>query len=213
MPEIAAWMGEGIPPEQVVLRTTDRVAALTCCRLTPPDPWEFARNFEAAAQVLEPYGIETVLSSANLNTLQCSFCPVGKDALIVSPDGRVDACYLLPEEWERNGLDMRLGRVANGKLEIEVEALERARLTVHEKPRCAGCLCRYHCAGGCHVNHDTSGGTYDELCLQTRLITIAELLKRLGQAELADAWLNDRPALEVLAWQTTDELCRMESWG
>jgi uncharacterized protein len=208
MPEIAAWVGREFRPGAVSFERLTESPLSRAAGMRPPDPWEFARNFEAAAQILEPYGIQTVLSSANLNSLQCSFCPVGKDALIVSPDGWVDACYLLPQEWGRNGLNMRLGQMVDGRLAIDQSALQNVRqLTVHEKALCSSCLCRYHCAGGCHVNHDTSGGQYDELCLQTRLITITGLLKRLGQADLADEWLNDRSALEISAWQATDELC------
>lgn len=215
MPEIAAWMGREFRPGTVSFERLTESPLSRLAGLLPPDPWEFARNFEAAAQILAPYGIETVLSSANLNSLQCSFCPVGKDALIVSPDGWVDACYLLPEEWSRNGLNMRIGRMAAGRLEIDQAALQNVRqLTVYEKSLCAGCLCYYHCAGGCHVNHDTSAapGQYDDPCLQTRLITITGLLKRLGQEALAHQWLNERTVLEVSAWQESDDLYTKETW-
>jgi hypothetical protein len=43
------------------------------------------------------------------------------------------------------------------------------------------------------------------------MITIAGLLKRLGQTELAETWLTDREAMELSAWQSTDELCRLET--
>jgi uncharacterized protein len=215
LPEIAYWMAENFRPSTVSFERLTESPLSRAAGLLPPDPWEFARSFEAAAQVLEPYGIETVLSSANLNTLQCSFCPVGKDALIVSPDGAVDACYLLPEEWRRSGLDMRIGHMHSGRLELDTPQLAAVRgLTVHQKPLCTGCLCRYHCAGGCHVNHDASAapGNYDDLCLQTRLITIAGLLQRLGQASLAQQWLADRPALEQTAWQSPDAWPVTEAW-
>lgn len=214
MPEIARWMASEFRPNTVTFERLTESPNSRAAGLLPPDPWEFACNFMAAARLLETLGIQVALSSANLNSLQCSFCPVGKDALIVSPDGSVDACYLLPEEWERNGLDMSLGRMVNGQMKIDPAALERARsLTVQTKSLCAGCLCRYHCAGGCHVNHDASGspGQYDALCLQTRMITIAGLLKRLGQTELAETWLTDREAMELSAWQATDELCQLET--
>ena len=213
LPEIAAWLGQHFRPSTVTFESLTESPLSLAAGLTPPDPWEFARQFCAAARLLEPQGIQVVLSSANLHTLQASFCPVGKDALIVSPDGRVDACYLPAQEWERNGLDLRLGRLAGGRLEIDPQALQRARqLTVHEKPLCAGCLCRYHCAGGCHVNHHTNAapGQYDTLCLQTRLITIASLLRQLGQDELAAAWLADRQAMQASAWQAGDALSQLE---
>jgi hypothetical protein len=79
---------------------------------------------------------------------------------------------------------------------------------VERRPLCADCFCRYHCAGGCHVNHDTSGqpGNYDAQCIQTRLITILQLLDRLEQPRLRDEWLADRPSMEISVWQPNDRL-------
>jgi uncharacterized protein len=210
MPEIARWIGREFRPSTVCFETLNASPLSEAAHFAPPDPWEFAQNFDAAAGILQAYGIETVMSSADLRTCRASFCPVGKDALIVSPDGAVDACYLLKKDWEKSGLDLRLGRLNGKGFEIDPAALQSVRdLTVHQKPLCADCFCRYHCAGGCHVNHSTAAapGEFDNLCVQTRLITIATLLRQIGQHALADAWLGDRDALEAAVWQKTDRLC------
>jgi hypothetical protein len=174
--------------------------------------------------------------------------------LIVSPDGSIDACYLLKKDWSRNGLNMRFGRlnvpgitqpaattcgtsVANGRtvqiiplnqiglasksaepapqsiLEIDYKALEGVRsLNVNNRPLCANCMCRYNCAGGCHVNHNTSAvpGNFDSLCIHTRLIIIANLLKQMGQHDLVTEWLSDRTAMEASVWQMTDRIMSPE---
>ena len=132
-------------------------------------------------------------------------------AVFVSPEGDVDACYLLEESWRGAGLDMRLGRVdvARGALALDPAAVARVRgLNLANKPRCRDCFCRHHCAGGCHVNHGCDGapGSYDDLCLLTRVASAARLLRELGQDDAADAWLADRAALERTAVQCDDRL-------
>ncbi|MEO8355189.1 MAG: radical SAM protein [Chloroflexota bacterium] len=212
MAEIAAWLGEEFRPSTVCFETLTESQLSRASGLMPPSPWEFVRQFVDATRVLDRYGIEIVLSTTNMQNIQTSFCPVGKDALIVSPDGTLHACYLLPEDWSRNNLDLRFGRVAEGRFEIDDQALQRIRsLSVYDKALCSNCLCRYHCAGGCHVNHHLAGAKhYDDLCIQTRLITIAKLLLQMKQDELVDEWLTNRPAMEASVMQPTDRLFRLE---
>lgn len=210
MEEIAEWIGTEFQPSAVCFETLTQSPRSGSAGLLPPSPWEFGLNFVRAARILEKKGIETMLSTSNPQIInQASFCPVGKDALIVSPDGAVDACYLLQEDWKRNGLDLRFGQVAPDGFAIDHQALERIRgLSVHAKSLCANCLCRYDCAGGCHVNHDASmpAGRYDNLCVQTRIVTIANLLKQIRQTSLADEWLADGVALKSAIMQPTDSL-------
>ena len=53
--------------------------------LLPPPAMEFARNFHRASVILEHRGVKPVFSTADLTRSRISFCPVGKDALIVPP--------------------------------------------------------------------------------------------------------------------------------
>lgn len=211
MPTIAQWMAQEFRPSTVCFESLTLSPLAQAAGLTPPDPWAFAQNFAQAAAILAAHQIRTVLSTAELADLRVSFCPVGQDALIVSPDGAIHACYLLEADWREKGLDMTLGQVdaQAGQLVIADAALQRVRqLNVYHKPLCAHCFCRYHCAGGCHVNHDTAAppGQYSDLCIQTRLVTITRLLHQLGQEAVATAWLADPTALHKAAWQHTDRL-------
>lgn len=216
MPEIAEWICNEFRPSIVSFESLIPSHGSQAAGLSPPSPWEFAQYFDVASQILEANGIETILSTANISNHQASFCPVGKDALIISPNGKIDACYLLEEDWERMGLDMHLGQVSLAKeephqpvFEIDQKALQRMRsLNVYNQPLCSYCICRYHCAGGCHVNHDTSAlpGLFDDLCIQTRLITIATLLKKIGQHNLVKEWVADLSAMENSIWQPTDRI-------
>lgn len=211
--EIAQWFACTFRPSQVCFEALQPSPLSAAAGLTAPDPYVFAANFDAARRWLADRDIEAVLSTADIERCQVSFCPVGKDALIVAPDGQVNACYLLEESWRAVGLDMRIGklRVADATFALDASAIERVRgLNVYNKPRCRACFCRYHCAGGCHVNHPCASppGAYDDLCIMTRLTTAARLLRQLGQDAVADAWLADRPALERAALQPDDRLMR-----
>ncbi|HLO34255.1 MAG TPA: radical SAM protein [Anaerolineales bacterium] len=163
--------------------------------LLPPDPVQFAREFCQAEDVLKPYGIDAISSGTDIDSLQASFCPVGKDALLVSPSGSICACYLMESDWMRAGLDLKFGRISRSSPEffLELEKLEAIRrLARHTAPLCERCLCRYHCAGGCYVNHRSiqRASQYDSVCIRTRLITIGKLLKRMEALELYHRWLD-----------------------
>jgi uncharacterized protein len=208
MEEIASWISREFVPSAVCFETLVSTPRSDAAGLAPPDPWEFARHFLAAARLLARAGIDSLVSTVDLGSCRAYVCPVGRDALIVSPDGGIDACYLPRDSW--HGLNLRLGEIRHGQLDVSAPALQRARgLSVLDKRLCADCLCRFHCAGGCPVGHDTNRapGEYDDMCIQTRLVTFGRLLERIGRHETVDEWLADRPALEASVRRPSDRLC------
>lgn len=218
MPEIAHWISQEFRPSTVCFESLTPSPLAEAAGIVPPNPFVFARNFMTAVSHLEAHGIQAILSTADLSATGVTSCPVGQDALIVSPDGLIDACYLLEDAWRQQGLDMRLGRVnvPAEQFEIKPGALSRARwLNLYNKPLCANCFCRYHCAGGCHVNHRTNAppGHFDGLCLQTRLVTCATLLRQLGQTDLLANWFDDQAALSTVGWHQNDRLVQEEVRG
>jgi uncharacterized protein len=205
--DIANWIWQTFRPSTVCFEGLTSSTRSTEAGLYPPDPWVFGRNFWQASKILKPHGIETVLSTVNLNSWQVSGCPVGKDALIISPDGSVDACYQLSQDWESQGLDFHLGQLVSQNFIIKPEALQRVRdFAARDKPLCNNCFCRYHCAGGCHISHPTDDlvGAYDNVCINTRLVTVARLLERIGQDELATAWLTDSVSVQTTVLREDD---------
>lgn len=207
MPEIAHWLTSEFRPSAVCFEPVSLAHHVGRDGLVPPDPYEFATQFVAAEAILAGAGVRAVFSTAEIDTLTFSFCPVGHDALIVSPDGSVDACYLQERDWRSTGLDLRLGRLGDQGFDLDIDAVRRVRtLSVDNKPLCRDCLCRHHCAGGCHVNHDGRLASYDRLCVQTRIVTLYRLLGAAGEAALADRWLRDRSAVERSVYQAGDRL-------
>lgn len=206
-PEIASWLCQEFRPMSVCFEPVQPTAESATADLIPPDPFDFARSFVQAAGVLEAYGVEAVYAVADIHARRVTFCPVGRDVPIVSPDGLISACYLLRRDWETKGLDLRLGRIEAGSVILDEEGIAAARnLNVLNKPQCAGCFCKWHCAGGCHVNHVLADapGAYDRLCIQTRVITLRNILQALGRDDLTPALLADNGALERVTRQVSD---------
>jgi uncharacterized protein len=213
MASFAAWVAEELHPLSVCFETLAESPLSRQNGLEAADPFQFVLNFQAAKKILDVHGIQTILSTDPPGSLQSSFCPVGKDALIVSPDGALVACYWLEEAWQRNGLDLRLGQLDDDGFALEPGALQRAReATLINKDSCQDCLCGYSCAGGCHVRRTSAptGRRNKEVCFQTRLILTLRLLHELGQGALAKAWLADRSAVDRFAFASSDRLESLE---
>ena len=180
--------------------------------LFPPDPLRFARGFLEATHVLDSAGIESAYSALAADGPRYTSCPLGRDVVIVSPDGRLAGCYQLEERWRERGLDLSLGEIRDGEVRIEQKSVERLRQLVLGKPRCRSCFCRWECAGSCHVAVTFPGcpSTYPDFCVQTRLIFACRAIQALGRPEIADQLLADPESAARLAHSPSD---RLEDWA
>ena len=181
--------------------------------LQAPDPWEFAVQYIEAYRVASRCGVKAIYAAAAIDKIQFSFCPVGRDTLIVSPDATLSACYSLQEEWEAAGLDLTMGHLnAAGNMILDQSAIEEIRKIPARRNRCSRCFARWHCAGGCHVmNHRANhGDDYDNFCVQTRLITACLLLDKLGDHTTLQKLQRTRHASEALALAPSDRLSDWE---
>ncbi len=202
MDAITDWMCETYDPTVINFESLTPGDLAADAGLEVPDPLEFARGFVAASRVARRHGIRSVYSASEYATARLSFCPVGTDSAIVAPDGTVNACYLLEEDWQQRGMDMTIGQIdKQSVVTIDPDALERVRQIPGDKPRCSDCFCRWSCAGGCHVNQTYPGASdsYTDFCEQTRLITACLVLEELGHADLVDELISDEAAMRRLA--------------
>jgi len=209
MAEVARWLCEQFRPAAVALEPLQPTARSDEAGLHPPDPWKFAAGFVQASRILAAHGVQAVYAAADIQARRVSFCPVGQDVPIVSPGGSVCACYLLPLDWEANGLDLRLGTVNGDGVCLDGAAVEAVRaINVWNKPFCERCFCRWHCAGGCHVHHQPAGapGAYDDRCIQTRAIALDKILSALGREVAALDLLKDFDRLAAAVLQPSDRL-------
>ncbi len=207
--EIADTLCRVIHPASIVFEPLRATQRSNEAGLAPPAPCDFVPACLEAFGVARTLGVRPIYAPATIDDLRHSFCPVGRDTAIVSPDGRVSACYMLAEDWEARGLDLALGAVQpDGTLALARPALERVRALTTHGERCRRCLARWHCAGGCHVSQSpaersTPGNAF---CTTARLMSACALLERLGQADEARRLATDRVAFEALAFRASDRL-------
>ncbi len=212
MEAIADWFCKEFEPFIINFETLQENDLTARAGLKPPDPYAFAKNYIKACKLIEKNNIATVYAPISMYNIQNSFCPVGKDAVIVLPDRSLASCYLLPEEWEEKGMDLRIGNIdKEGKVNINFESAQKIRDLTMNKPRCENCLCKYSCAGGCHVNNTYPGcsDSYNDFCKHTRIIMVCNLLNETGLENLTDKILADTEIMKSIASQPSDKLTHM----
>jgi len=207
MPEIAAWFCREFSPASVNFETLSENPFSHNAGLYPPDPYEFARKCYESWIVLEQHRVEAVYAPVSLDCLHRTTCPVGRDTIIVHPDGSLASCYLVPEEWSGRGLDLFMGWVAaNGQTHIDMDRVLAMRQLTVGKPRCESCFCKFSCAGNCHVSlsYPDAPQVYAGACLQVRILTMCRLLQAAGYECLADQFVSDTRAARWLNDQKSD---------
>ncbi|MFZ5516584.1 MAG: radical SAM protein [Candidatus Zhuqueibacterota bacterium] len=209
MEAMAQWFCTEFQPDKVNFETLTPNSRSAAAGLFPPDPYEFAGACIRSWRILRDHMIEPVYAPVSLDTVQTTSCPVGRDVLIVHPDGTVASCYLHASDWASKNLDLSVGHVSpQGHVEIDFEKMKHLRNLVYNKPRCANCFCRFSCAGNCHVNctYPGSSAKYIDFCTHTRIITVCCLLENLGLRGRVDELLADPPSLQALSLHASDTL-------
>jgi len=209
MQEITVWFCQNFRLSAINFEILSDSLLTASKGLYPPDPVDFALQFQKAREIADGYGVEVVYASDISNNPQVSSCPVGNDTVIVSPDGRISSCYLMPEKWIEAGLELDFGSMqSQNNMDIDMEKLKNMRTMVENKPRCSNCFCRWSCAGGCHVGNTFPGSRleYDDFCKQTRLISILSLLLDLGKKDKINDLYVSSEAVNSIIFQKSDRI-------
>jgi radical SAM protein with 4Fe4S-binding SPASM domain len=207
MPEITRWMIESYHPSIINFEPLTENDLSATAGLGAADPFDYARMWMVSKRIAEEFGVRLVYSATESDVPRLSSCPVGSDAVVITPDGDLNGCYLQPDDWLKRGMDMTLGRVSAGHaIEIRPERAHNLRHMILDKPRCRGCLCQWSCAGGCHVSNTylNCSENYIDFCVQTRLITVCLLLEQLGESTVVDELLLDTEAMRRVAMHNWD---------
>lgn len=213
MEAMAHWFCQKFDPAKVNFETLTKNPQTKTAKLTPPDPYIFAEHCLKSWRILREYGVEPAYAPIALDHPQTTSCPVGRDVVIVHPDGMIASCYVQKKDWQEKGMDLSVGRIhKNGRVDIDVERLKSFRNLLKNKPRCTDCFCRYGCAGGCHVNNTfpDSSANYTDYCVHTRIMTICRLLEEMQMNEMADELLSDKNALDRMVHFPSDKLSQFE---
>ncbi len=186
IPSWAAFLAERWEPSSVCLEPMIESAMSRKNGLTPPDSLLFTKQWAAAQRILKAKQIPLVYSSGDISECRNSLCPVGRDALIVDPEGQVGSCWQLAENRLTDGAVRYFGCVGRNELRIDEELLEKQREESEEnRESCQGCFCYAHCAGGCLLNKNHDG----DFCRLTKVLTLWQLLEQLEYGTLADELL------------------------
>lgn len=209
MEEMAQWFCAEFNPDKVNFETLTPNPETERAKIHPPDPYRFAQHCVRSWRILREHQVEPAYAPLSLDRAQTTSCPVGRDVLIVHPDGTIASCYLLRKDWEAKQLDLCVGQVhKHGKVELDFEKIKQLRNPLYSKPRCENCFCRFGCAGNCHVNCTYPGSSrlYTDFCIHTRIITACRLLEEMDKQAMADELLDDASALKNLTMQKSDNL-------
>jgi uncharacterized protein len=208
MEEITSWCCRNLRISAINFEILCSTAKTDIKGLFPPDPVDFALHFQRSREMAGKLGVEVIYASDISERPQVTSCPVGKDAVIVSPDGRISNCYLPAERWKKVNLDLDYGWILSKEdVKIEDRKLAEIRRMVEDKPRCENCFCQWSCAGGCHVGNsfpECSVG-YDDFCRQTRLISAFSLLTDMGMDQKTVELMNSPNAIHNLVSQKSDK--------
>ena len=177
--------------------------------LAAPDPYAFADGVVRAEAVAARHGVRVVHGPSELTGPRLTSCPFGRGTLMLTPEGRLTACYLDPRRGQEVGLDLAIGDVdASTGAAVDREKMDSLLRLVQSKPRCRRCFCRYTCAGGCHVDQTPPGCSleYDDRCRAIRSLTAARLVRALGGSDAANPAVLRREAMQALANHSDDRL-------
>jgi len=95
------WILKRYLPSKITIEPLKGTDESQCAGLRPPAPILFAREFAAASLIARDHGVEVIYAATDINKIESSFCPVGKDGFIVKPDGKISACYQLEAELKK----------------------------------------------------------------------------------------------------------------
>jgi uncharacterized protein len=206
--DIARSFCEQFNPTQINFETMRETPQALNRGLTKPNPYDFAARFIEARHVAEKFGVPTIYGS-DISEPRWSSCPVGRDTVILSPDGNISSCYLMADRWHARDMELSIGQIgADGRVSVNSDAVGAIRTMIMDKPRCLRCFCRWSCAGGCHVDNTWPGSPsqYSDNCLQSRVISACTLLNRLGLRDEIEALIDDLEAMQQLAERRSDLL-------
>ena len=139
-----------------------------------PDPELFLREFVKAQRRAKQRGFELRFSGARPESLTDRFCEASSGNFCVTPEGWVTSCFEVSDPGDPRSAEFFFGRYdpPRGSFVFDLEKLNRLRTrTVQHMPACAGCFCKWHCAGDCLAKAIASSGD-------------------LFQPDVARCWLN-----------------------
>ncbi len=121
-------------------------------QMSIPRGTAFVEAFRRAAKIAKSRGRELTYSGARLGKVTDRFCEAAGRSFAVTPSGDVSSCYEVSENTDPRNEGFFWGSydAENHSFDLDEERRKtQTQMTVHGKPHCSTCFCKWHCAGDC----------------------------------------------------------------
>ena len=166
----------------------------------PDDMRAFADAHMEAVEVAAKAGRRFYYSGARLGMVTTTFCTAPYNALIVTPDGDLTACYEVTNQTHPLASISRIGYIKDGQIALDQNARKHLHALMSERrDSCRDCFCYWSCAGGCYTRSfglPPEGHLHNgNLCELHRRLTKSLLLKEIAQGN--GVWHASMPEKRV----------------
>jgi uncharacterized protein len=164
---------------------------------SPLDGQEFVAAFLEAYDLAAAGGRRLTYSGARPWLRARTFCTAPYSALIVNSDGKTVGCYEIADASHRLAELATVGQFIDEGVRVDEDARRRLLDYIETKQQiqCAGCFCRWACAGDCYSRSSSLGEQglepTQERCAVNRAI-MQQLLLRNILASGGTSWSGSR---------------------
>jgi uncharacterized protein len=146
---------------------------------------QFLETFFAAQRLAESYGRSLRCSGSDPDKITSTACGSPFSSLVVSPAGKIVACFEVLNDAHPLAKIATFGRVTPDGIEVDEEARTRLqRMIAERRASCKDCYCYWTCAGDCLIRGFTgeegSHLKHGARCELNRLLIREMLLKRIA---------------------------------
>jgi uncharacterized protein len=157
----------------------------------PPDASDFVKYFRKARVISKEAGRKLLYSGARLGTITNVFCQAAGNSCAITPDGWVTSCYEVLSPSDPLSDTFIYGHYNRRLKKLEIDERRRKDLfqfNVLNKPFCAKCFCKWHCAGDCPVKslhaENAPDQDFPDRCYINRELTKDQLVEALSSRRL-----------------------------
>jgi len=113
---------------------------------------QFVQAFTESFEIARAQQRSLYYSGARPDTITSRFCKSPYEAVIVTPDDRIVACYEVVSSRHPLAEISTVGRVVDGKVELDAAPRQQLfDLLERRVDTCATCFCAWSCAGDCYT--------------------------------------------------------------
>jgi len=154
--------------------------------LTMDDINPFVDEYMDAFRSAASHGRNLHYSSARPHLITSTFCAATSNALIVTADGELTACYEVFDHNHPLAEDFIIGRIdPAGGLILDPGKRDNLLAKINEnRSSCRECFCYYHCAGDCPPKAFMAQMKNDRFrCAVTKAITRELIIERIADSD------------------------------